>query len=63
MGGPTHRDWRFTKHGSRGTNYPNESTFATIESGRKVVIRHIVEPANEQNLDRWQAEVAGAAAA
>jgi len=25
-------------------------------------VRHIVEPANEQNLDRWQAEVAAAPA-
>lgn len=87
--------WRFTMHGPDGTDYPNEATFVAIEPGRKVVIRHtvqphfqlsitltavgggtqvlweqafddpqvaaavrpIVEPANEQNLDRWEAEV------
>ncbi len=87
--------WRFTMHGPDGTDYPNESVFAEIEAGRKVVIdhvcqplfrltielvpsgtgtlvhwtqtfqdpavlaavRHIVEPANEQNLQRLVAEV------
>jgi uncharacterized protein YndB with AHSA1/START domain len=90
--------WRFTMHGPDGANYPNEATFAVVEPGRSIVIkhvsqphfqlsikleptangtevtweqvfesdqvaasiRHIVEPANEQNLSRWQAEVAGA---
>ncbi len=88
--------WRFTMHGPNGADYPNESTFVTLEPGRTIVLRHtnqphfqltigleanaggtlvtwaqafddadvaakvkhIVEPANEQNLDRWQAEVA-----
>ena len=87
--------WRFTMHGPDGSNYLNESTFASIVPDREVVvnhvsvphftltirlepvatgtvvtweqefespevaasIRHIVEPANEQNLSRWQAEV------
>ncbi len=87
--------WRFVMHGPDGANYPNESTFVSIEPDRGVVvkhlsqphftltisleatatgtnvtweqafessevaasIKHIVEPANEQNLDRWQAEV------
>lgn len=87
--------WRFTMHGPDGTDYPNASTFVAIEPGRRVVIRHtvqpyfqltitlapqgggtevlweqafddpqvaaavrhIVEPANEQNLDRWEAEL------
>lgn len=88
--------WRFTMHGPNGADYPNESTFVTLEPGRTIVLRHtnqphfqltigfeavgggtlvtwaqafddadvaakvkhIVEPANEQNLDRWEAEVA-----
>lgn len=88
--------WRFTMHGPDGSNYPNESTFVSIEPAHEISlkhlsqphfkltitlastasgtlvtweqvfedaaiaanIRHIVEPANEQNLDRWQAEVA-----
>jgi uncharacterized protein YndB with AHSA1/START domain len=88
--------WRFTMHGPDGASYRNESVFAEIESGRRVVIdhvspprftllvelsaseggtlvrwvqtfedaavaaavRHIVEPANEQNLTRLAAEVA-----
>lgn len=87
--------WHFTMHGPDGTDYPNESVFAEIETGRKVVIdhvcqpffrltvelepsgtgtlvrwtqtfqdpavlaavRHIVEPANEQNLQRLATEV------
>ena len=82
--------WKFTMRGPDGTNYPNESVFAALEPGAKVVIehispprftltveltpvaggtriaweqafadsktaravKHIVEPANEQNLDR-----------
>lgn len=92
-------DWRFTMHGPDGANYRNESVFAEIEDGQRVVIqhvshphfrltmelgavdggtlvswdqafedpavaeavRHIVEPANEQNLDRLTAEVSAAA--
>ncbi|MES2508405.1 MAG: SRPBCC family protein [Pseudomonadota bacterium] len=88
--------WRFTMHGPNGADYPNESTFVTLEPDRTIVLRHtnqphfqltigleataggtlvtwaqafddsdvaarvkhIVEPANEQNLDRWEAEVA-----
>ena len=87
--------WRFTMHGPDGSNYLNESVFASIEPNRGVVVqhlsqphftlsirlkphatgtlvsweqtfesadvaasvKHIVEPANEQNLSRWQAEV------
>lgn len=87
--------WRFVMHGPDGANYPNESTFVSIEPNRGVVVRHlsqphftlsisleptatgtnvtweqafespevaasikhIVEPANEQNLNRWQAVV------
>lgn len=82
--------WKFVMHGPDGNNYPNESVFAQLEPGSKVVIehacapyftltvtlapvaggtrvdweqvfadamtaqaiKHIVEPANEQNLDR-----------
>lgn len=87
--------WRFTMHGPDGTDYPNESTFLTIEPSRKIVVKHlcapyfvltigfertvdgtlvtweqvfesaefaasvkhIIEPANEQNLNRWLAEL------
>lgn len=88
--------WVFVMHGPDGKNYPNESTFLTIESNKRIVIRHvsqppftltvsltprvkathltwvqefenaevanrlrhIVEPANEQNLDRLEALMA-----
>ena len=43
--------WRFIMHGPDGTDYPNESRFTQIE------------PANEQNLDRWQAAVAAGTSA
>jgi uncharacterized protein YndB with AHSA1/START domain len=36
--------WRFTMHGPDGANYPNESVFAEIEPGRRVVIDHIAPP-------------------
>ena len=87
--------WRFTMHGPDGTDYLNESTFASVEPDREVIVKHlsqphftltirleptstgttvtweqafesaevassvkhIVEPANEQNLSRWQAEI------
>jgi len=82
--------WKFVMHSADGKNYANESVFAALVPGAKVVIehvahphytltvsldaveggtrltwaqtfkdsktaqglRHIVEPANEQNLDR-----------
>ncbi|MFZ6846215.1 SRPBCC domain-containing protein [Undibacterium sp. RuTC16W] len=82
--------WKFIMHGPDGSNFHNENIFREIESGQKLVIRHvshphftltvsllpdkegtqvlwvqefddvkvadavrhIVEPANEQNLDR-----------
>lgn len=91
--------WKFTMHGPDGANYPNESSFSTIEKDKKVVVdhvnhphfrltillspstthaggtlvgwtqvfedaavadavRHIVVPANDQNLRRLAAEVA-----
>lgn len=39
-----------------GTNVTWEQAFDSAEVAESV--RHIVEPANEQNLNRWQAEVA-----
>lgn len=36
--------WSFVMHGPDGQNYPNECVFADIESPRKVVIQHVVEP-------------------
>ncbi|SCK15559.1 SRPBCC domain-containing protein [Vogesella sp. LIG4] len=88
--------WVFEMIGPDGTVYPNESEFTVIETGRRLVLRHvcqphfqltitlqpvdggtlllweqafddaavaaalqhIVEPANEQNLDRLAAELA-----
>jgi uncharacterized protein YndB with AHSA1/START domain len=90
--------WLFTMHGPNGANFANESRFAEIVPGAKVVVRHvsapvftltiglhpcargtrvtwdqafddpavaaavrhIVEPANEQNLDRLAQELARA---
>ena len=31
-------------HGPDGRNYPNENVFAEIESPRKIVVQHILEP-------------------
>ena len=88
--------WVFTMHGPDGKDYPNESTFGTLEENARVVVHHVVEPrfvleialhaegdgtrlewlmdfenksfaqslkdflhtANEQNLDRLEAELA-----
>lgn len=36
--------WSFVMHGPDGSNYPNESVFAEIETPRKVVVQHISEP-------------------
>ena len=36
--------WRFVMHGPDGHNYPNDCVFEDIESPRKVVIQHVVEP-------------------
>jgi uncharacterized protein YndB with AHSA1/START domain len=93
--------WKFIMHGPDGKTYPNESVFAQLEPGSKVVIEHvcapyftltvalapvaggtlvsweqvfadaataqavkeIVEPANEQNLDRMTRVLADANAA
>jgi len=33
--------WLLTMHGPDGTNYPNESRFTRIESGRLVEIEHL----------------------
>lgn len=41
-----------------GTDVTWEQVFESAEVAAS--IRHIVEPANEQNLSRWQAEVSGA---
>ncbi len=36
--------WIFTMIGPDGTLYPNESAFASIETDRQVVIRHVCPP-------------------
>lgn len=36
--------WSFVMRGPDGHNYPNECVFADIQSPRKVVIQHVVEP-------------------
>jgi hypothetical protein len=40
-----------------GTRVEWEQTFE--DAAVAAAVRHIVEPANEQNLDRWMAEVGG----
>ena len=90
--------WSFVMHGPDGKDYPNDSVFAELVPGQRIVIEHaslpryrlsisltaqdggtrvdwsqafedakvaaaiapIVVPANEQNLDRWAAEVLAA---
>ncbi|MEY4884649.1 MAG: hypothetical protein RIS34_2503 [Pseudomonadota bacterium] len=49
--------WSFVMHGPDGNNYPNECVFADIESPRKVVVQHVVEP--EFRLTITLASVAG----
>jgi uncharacterized protein YndB with AHSA1/START domain len=36
--------WSFTMHGPDGRSYPNQSTFAEIESLKRVVVQHDSEP-------------------
>lgn len=36
--------WKFIMHGPDGKNYPNESVFAQLEPGSKVVIEHVCAP-------------------
>lgn len=36
--------WTFVMHGPDGTHYPNECTFAELEAGAKVVVRHVSHP-------------------
>jgi uncharacterized protein YndB with AHSA1/START domain len=36
--------WSLTMHGPNGANYPNEYVFAEIDSPKKVVVQHILEP-------------------
>jgi uncharacterized protein YndB with AHSA1/START domain len=36
--------WKFVMHGPDGKNYPNESVFAALEPGTKVVINHVCPP-------------------
>jgi uncharacterized protein YndB with AHSA1/START domain len=36
--------WKYVMHGPDGHDYPNESTFADIESPSRVVIRHVSKP-------------------
>ena len=36
--------WSFVMHGPNGHDYPNENVFAEVESPRKVVVQHVVEP-------------------
>lgn len=36
--------WKFVMHGPDGKNYPNESVFAQLEPGSKVVIEHVCAP-------------------
>ena len=36
--------WKFVMHGPDGKNYPNESVFAQLKPGSKVVIEHVCAP-------------------
>ena len=36
--------WSLTMHGPDGKNYPNENVFVEIESPKKVVVQHPLEP-------------------
>lgn len=36
--------WKFVMHGPDGKNYPNESVFAQLEPGSKIVIEHVCAP-------------------
>jgi uncharacterized protein YndB with AHSA1/START domain len=36
--------WKFVMHGPDGKSYPNESVFAVLEPGAKVVINHVSPP-------------------
>jgi len=36
--------WKFVMHGPDGKNYQNESVFAQLEPGSKVVIEHVCAP-------------------
>ena len=46
--------WKFVMHGPNDTHHPNESVFIELRAPSAVGarIRHIAEPANEENLDR-----------
>src|SRR5213593_3681964 len=63
--------WKFVMHGPNGS-HPNESVFLELKAPSAVVIHHVsqpryvlrvtlatCEPANEQNLNRPQAVLAG----
>jgi uncharacterized protein YndB with AHSA1/START domain len=36
--------WKFVMHGPDGKNYPNESVFAQLEPGCRIVIEHVCAP-------------------
>lgn len=36
--------WKFMMHAPDGANYPNDSLFKELESGKKVVIQHVSPP-------------------
>jgi uncharacterized protein YndB with AHSA1/START domain len=36
--------WKFIMHGPDGSNYPNDSVFRKLESGKKIVIQHVSPP-------------------
>lgn len=49
--------WRFVMHGPNGTDYPNQSEFAEIVPGERIVLNHLNTP--EFQLTISFAETAG----
>lgn len=43
--------WVYVMHGPDGKNYPNESRFAEVQAGRRIVIDHVAEPKYRLSID------------
>lgn len=49
--------WKFDMHGPDGKAYPNEMMFQEIVVPNRIVMRHSVEPATVQILDKLESLV------